>query len=198
MTPSFLYNIAAPAIYAHAEVMVDLWREKTRIADGRPWAGSYDVNSVALDAAMAFAFGEGFRHSMTGPNLEAVRALGDGEIERMRGADMDEAVVFPKGETNEFVKATLVLAKTPGEVQGNPFPRATWMWVNCKPGIRKATRVKEEWIGRELKGSVGRMMRGKEGVGSAVDHMVRRERELAGKDGRVPEYFSRVMKDEVG
>lgn len=199
MTPSFLHNVAAPVIHQHATLMIELWRAKSRIADGRPWAGNDDINHVALDAVMAFSFGGDFKHSMTRPNLDAITQLDARAVEKLRRGDRDEAVEFPQGEVDEVIQATLDLTETVGQVQGNPMPALTWRYVNSKPKIRRATKIKEDYIRKELTDAVERLEGGGEAVvKSAVDHLVLREKELAEKDGRAPAYFSRVMNDEVG
>ena len=158
------------------------------------------MSCVTLDAMMGFSFGEGFELSMTGPNLEAVRRSESEVVGRVRGTGKDEVVEFPTGEIPEFFEACLFLAKVPAQLQGNPLPRLTWAYLNCKPSIRRATRIKDGYIERELGSAVKKMVDGGdegEVVKSAVGNMVRKERELAEKDGRKPAYSSGVMKDEV-
>jgi cytochrome P450 len=53
MTPTFLHKVAGPALHANVGRMVDLWRDKARIAEGRPWHAADDINHVALDAMTA-------------------------------------------------------------------------------------------------------------------------------------------------
>jgi hypothetical protein len=142
---------------------------------------------------------------MTKANLDAVKKLDDSLAVNgfQRGDDeQDAAVVFPTGVGDELIQATLDLTETVGEVQGNPLPALTWAYVNRKPKIRRATRIKEEYIMTELRNAVKRLSeedinKREVVVKSAVDHLVRREKELAAKDGREPAYFSRVMIDEV-
>lgn len=110
----------------------------------------------------------------------------------------DEAVEFPIGRLDELIQATLDLTETVGQVQGNPLPALTWAYVNRKPRIKKATKIKEDYTMKELSDAVKRLEDTAEvGVKSAVDHLVLGEKELADKDNRAPAYFSRVMKDEV-
>ena len=115
MTHSLLHNVTAPVIHQHALLMIELWRAKCRILDGRAWAGNDDMNHVAPDAVMAFAFGEKFKHSMTRPNLDAVRQLDFRAVEQLRRGDLDEAVEFPKGEIDELIQATLDMTGGAGQ-----------------------------------------------------------------------------------
>ena len=200
MAPSFLHNVAGPVIHQEASVMVELWRAKSSIADGRPWIAGEDIDHVSLDAVMAFAFGDGFGHSATRPELEAVKLLDVEAVEALRNTGgRDEAVEFPRGQVDEVLQATLDVTATVEEVQGSPVPRLKWAYVLLKPRIKKATKIKEDYILKELNDSVKRLKRGEgEVVRSAVDHMIVREKSLAQKEGREPEYFSRIMIDEAG
>ncbi|KAI0441397.1 cytochrome P450 monooxygenase [Xylaria telfairii] len=197
MMPSFLHNVAGPALYQSVSAMIDLWREKAVLAAGRPWRATDDVNQMALDAITAFAFGEDFKHKATRPTLEAVRRIGKKVISAIRNAGIDESVVFPKCEEHATLRAIRDLTETVGEVQGNPFPGLTWAYITRKSKIRRAIRLKEDCIAMELRKGLERFEQtaGKV-VKSAIDQMIIREHQLAIKDGRAPDYFSRVMIDE--
>ncbi|KAE8356996.1 cytochrome P450 monooxygenase [Aspergillus coremiiformis] len=198
MTPSFLQNVAGPVIHQHVSTLVDLWRIKSRIADGRPWPAADDINQMALDAVMAFAFGEGFNYNATKPTLEAVRTMSVTMKEAVKRSDRDEPVMFPRGKVDDALQATLDLTETVGELQGNPMPSLTWAYVLRRPKIKEAVKIKEEYIRQELENGVERLHQRREtAVESAVDQMIVRERSLAEKDGKQPDYFSRVMIDEI-
>lgn len=202
MTPSFLHNVAAPSIFLNASALIDLWRVKSHIADGRPWSPFEDVNKVSLDALCSFTFGERFSsaHSATRPAVELMKGLDKEVVERLRStAGLDEAVKFPEGQLDEVLQATLDLTKTVGEVQWSPVPNLMWAYVMRKSWVKKAVKKRDDSIHETLKDAFERMERGEGGVlRSAVDHMTVKEKSLAEKDGRNPDYFSRVMKDEVG
>lgn len=123
MTPSFLHNVAGPVIHQNASVLIELWCIKSRIANGRPWEAAKDINQVALDAVMSFAFGDRFRNSATKAALEVVKGL-DERVERSRG--LDELAEFPPGRIDEVQQAILDLSGTVGEMQGSPLPKLTW------------------------------------------------------------------------
>ncbi|PYI09627.1 cytochrome P450 monooxygenase, partial [Aspergillus sclerotiicarbonarius CBS 121057] len=198
MTPSFLYNVAGPVIHQHVSIMVELWRAKSRIADGRPFAAAEDINQMALDAVTAFAFGQGFDHNATKPTLAAVRSMRLEDKAGVAHMDPDQPVIFPRGEVDEALQATLDLTETVGQVQGNPVPSLTWAYMVRKPKIKRAIEIKEDYIRQELVKGVERLQQGGEMVvNSAVDQMIVRERSLAEKDGRQPDYFSRVIIDET-
>ncbi|KAK7724444.1 hypothetical protein SLS63_008701 [Diaporthe eres] len=201
MTPSFLHHVAGPAIYKNAMALVDLWAAKEAVADGRAWAASGDIDHVSLDAVMAFTFGEKFgnSHSATAPALEAIRAMDSIDFGVLQAFGGPEGPAkFPVSEADEVINSTLELVDTVQDVQGSPFPDLSWKWVNMKPRIRRATKIKQQYITDELRDAIGRLDgSGEESVKSAVDYMVYREKALAEKEGRQPDYFSRIMLDEI-
>ncbi|KUI64500.1 Trichodiene oxygenase [Cytospora mali] len=198
MTPSFLHNIAAPVIYQQVNTLIDLWHAKSRIADGRPWAAGDDINNMALDAVTAFAFGEGFEHNATGPALDAVLKMDASNINRVKHTGQDDPVDFPVGQVDEALQATLDLTETVGKVQGNPAPSLMWRYITNTPKVKKAIKIKEDYIMKELRAGVERLQQAPSGkLQSAIDQMIVREMSLAEKDGRSPDFFSRVMIDET-
>jgi len=199
MTPSFLHNVAGPVIHQSVSRMIDLWRAKSSIANGRPWAAGDDINQMALDAVMAFAFGGKFEHSATRPALEVIGKLDAMTVKTLQRSAPDEPLVFPKGKVDEVLQSTLDLTETVGEVQGNPVPSLMWAYVTRKPKIRRAIQIKEAYINKELRDAAERFHKSPGGaIKSAADYMIEQEKELALKDGREPNYLSRVMVDEVG
>ncbi|KAI0534840.1 cytochrome P450 monooxygenase [Xylaria digitata] len=204
MTPAFLRGIAGPVIHRSTQVLIDLWRVKCRAAEGRPFEAALDLSYAVMDAITAFAFGETFRaqHSTTKPALEALEAFLRIEAEAERDSSVckkggvEEPVQFPRGSVDEVLQAILDLTETIGELQGNPLPKLMWMYVLRKPRISRARCIKEACIRNELESAASRVETAA-GVGSAVDHMVLREKALAEKQKRKPDYLSRAMMDEI-
>lgn len=202
MTPDFINNIAGPVIWQKAGLLIDLWRAKSQIAAGRPFTASEDIDHVALDAVLAFAFGERFGelHSATRPALEATHRISATGLRGLKHtASLDDPVEFMAGTADEFLRASLELVAAVEDVQGTPLPDLHWAYINSKPRIRRATKIKEDYIRKEVEDAVSRLngTTGQDFVRSAVDHMVFRESILAQKEGRKPDFFSRVIIDEV-
>ncbi|KAI1495098.1 cytochrome P450 monooxygenase [Biscogniauxia mediterranea] len=197
MTPSFLHNVVGPVIHQNVCTMIALWQAKCQLASGRPWAAGDDINQMALDAVTAFAFGEGFEHSATLPALQVTQAMSAEAIKDISIMGLDEPVHFPKGQEDYALQATRLLTETVGEVQGNPWPSLTWAYVIRTPKVRTAIKIKEDYIVKEVRKSVGRLEGSKPVIKSAVDQMVVREKDLVEQQGRTPDYFSRIMVDEV-
>lgn len=209
MSPQFLHNVAAQAQYANASTLISLWKRKAEIAENRPFSAHKDIIRTTLDSVHAFAFGEGFEYNATIPQLELLEGLVPDEIQALlregaAGSD-DEVVQFPDAEYHDVVNATLALTESLETVQGTPSMRLTWILLQLKPQHRRAMKIKDACHLKELKRAVSHMnQQGQDGAGdatprirSAVDHMIQREKQLAQKDDRAPEYLSPVMMAEV-
>lgn len=221
MTPSFLHNVSAPVLRQSAQQLVErmfpchvwyglftlilaltcvlptVWRVKARVAGQRPFAANKDVYDFALDAVTSFAFGRQFEHSAVRPAIQALEQMDDtGRRRLLASGSRDDPVAFPRTPLPEILAAVIELTETVMELHGNPLPALTWAYVMRKPRVARANRIKESFIRGELKAAVASMSEGHTAL-SAVEHMVERERALAEKAGRAPDYLSRVMVDEV-
>jgi hypothetical protein len=199
MSPGFLHNAAGPVIYANATNLVKLWELKSGIAGSRPFSVSTDIYHAALDAVLGFAFGESFSASATKPDLKLLESLDHDAVQGLRsGAEGDDAPVsFPEAPKHEAITATLDLATAIEEIQGKPLPHWYWKFIAMRPQLRRAMEVKKNYIQQELVHALERLENEESSAGSAVDLMIRRERKLAEKDGREPDYLSSVIVDEV-
>jgi hypothetical protein len=81
-------------------------------------------------------------------------------------------------------------------MQGSPLPKLTRAYIMRKAHIKRALKIKEDYFSQELKIAVERLEDGQVEQ-SAVNHVMMREKSLAEKEGRKPNYFSRVIMDEV-
>lgn len=198
MMPSYLNNVAGPAIYQTVTDMLQLWRMKSRIADGRPWVASVDVKLMSLDAMMGFAFGPSSEHNATKLTIDTIKKLFATQNRVIKNAA--EPVKFPDIRLDNVLQAMLDLAATVMELHGSPAPYLHWAYLNLKPSIKRAKKIKDDYITQQLKDGLERLdhtVSKTMPVTCAVDQMILRERSLAEKDGREPRHFSNVMMDEV-
>lgn len=203
MKPSFLRDIAGPIIYQSIVGLMDAWVVKCRIANGRPWSAGADVRNAALDAMMGFAFGPESEHNATRSMLEVLNARQDKEDDdtNEQAESRDEPIDLLPEQLSYVLQAMLDLTETVMDIHGSPIPYLKWAYVNRKPRIRKATRCKEQYIAQQVQDAITRMKQATSEdaswVTSATDQVVLRESTLADRDGRAPNYFSRVIFDEV-
>ncbi|KAK1995371.1 cytochrome P450 [Colletotrichum falcatum] len=204
MSPQFLREVAAPTVYAGVMRLVELWNDKARVADGRPFSAETDIYHGALDAVTAFVFGGAFPSSAIRPTMDLVRALADGDVARLRdradGGGVGGPLDFPEGQCDETIKATLNVAASIEQLQGSPIPRLKWWFLEKTPAMRRTMRVKKAYVREEIAKALRRLHE----VGneeskalSAVELVVLRERKLAEIEGRQPDFFSGTIVDEV-
>lgn len=203
MSPQFLNEVAAPTVYAGVSRLIQLWNDKARIAEGRPFSVELDIYYGSLDAVMTFTFGGSFPSSALRPTADLVKGLGAEDIRRLRGSSLssDEALEFPTEECDEKIRATLGVANSLEYLQGSPIPRLKWWFVERLPSLRRVFHVKRTYVREEIYKALNRLQEvGDEEskVLSAVELVVLREKKLAESEGRAPDFFSEIMVDEVG
>lgn len=196
MTPTFLNNVAGPTIYKEAKNFVDLWLAKSKLADGKPFDAETDLHFASWGAVMSFAFGE--RYSRNSQQSDPV-VKEEAEVVNTGGNSFDEPVQFAEPEVSELLRAMLDLMAAPQKVHGSPLPELKWKYVCMTQSFRRANKIKENFITGALVDAVRTLETGasQDWVKCAVDHMVCREKALAAKDGRKPDYTSGIMIDEV-
>lgn len=199
MSPAFLNGVAGPTVHREALELIELWRAKSRIAEGRPWAANDDLDHAVLDAVLGFAYGPTFLHSALEASSTAVKSLNALSIDelRSRASKPEQVMKFPAGKMDEVIRAFIDVTESIEQVQGSIWPSLRWEYVIRRPYMRKARQIKDAFVIEELKGAAKRIESGTDTEKSAVDFMVRREKENASKEGRLPEYCSKVMIDEV-
>jgi hypothetical protein len=201
MSPAFLHDVVGSVIHANALNLIKLWELKAIMADGRPFSAYHDVHSATLDSVLGFAFGEDFPQSAVGPDLALLKTLdGNAKTRILSGVHTDdEPVIFPVAPRQDSIAATLDLCTAMEEIAGRPFQYWKWKYiVTRKPKISRASATKNHYVQRELENAAVRLQTEEShSVRSAVDHMVQREKKMAEKDGRTPDYVSPVMADEV-
>ncbi|RHZ57412.1 uncharacterized protein CDV56_107766 [Aspergillus thermomutatus] len=196
MLPSWLHGVAAPEICQHALSMIELWDFKARLANGRPFEASEDLRRMAMDAVMSFCFGQRFQDMATRPAIEAL------QLKNLGLAKLDESeqpVKFPTTTLGPLLSALDTLFESVGKIRGSPKPSLTWAYILRRPRYAHALRLKNAYISAELQHAVEQLQesKGDDTEKSAVHHMVLREKSLAEKEKREPQYLSRVMMDEL-
>lgn len=200
MSPGFLDGVAAPVIYHHVSNLVRLWEFKAEIAQGRPFAAAADIYNTALDAVHGFAYGQGFKHRAIQPTLDYLERSVQMTTEKLKSTGgLDDPVDFPIQDSDEVIKSAVTITSTFADVQTSPIAYLKWPVLMKMPKLVKAKKIRDDSIRREIQAAVEktRAHADPSTVRSAVDHMVRRERTLADKEGRAPDFFSTTMFDEV-
>jgi hypothetical protein len=206
MLPSVMSSVAGPVIYANTSELIGLWRLKAKLGGGRPFDAHKDIFEGALDAILGVTFGDGFQHHAIRPKVEFLNSLDKAAIAQFgMGAGAmshDEPVDFPEGPKDHVIAAILDLADSLDGMPVAIFPKLRWAWLSRMPNLKRAIKTKKEFIERELDKAMQQQKTEKKTesrapVRSAVDLMVRKEKEMAEKGGREPQFLSPVMNDEV-
>ncbi|KAL2797387.1 cytochrome P450 monooxygenase [Aspergillus keveii] len=217
MGPKFLGDVAAPRVYGCAIDLVRVWRGKVRLGGGRAFSAREDMMYATVDAILKFSFGDAFVHSTLEAQMGMLQGLDCEETVRLnsvpvqgRGkqgaSELDEdtaPAVFGEAPIHPSVRALLNAASIIEELQRSAVPKLTYWWISRKKGYREAQRLKDGYI----RDHIARAVRSLEDSDrdekpgsqfqSAVDLMVAREKQLAQQEGREPDYFSRIMSDEI-
>ncbi|KAJ8132968.1 hypothetical protein O1611_g656 [Lasiodiplodia mahajangana] len=202
MSPKFLNNVAGPVIHRNALNLIRLWHSKAALAGGRPFDGSEDIYHAALDAVLAFSFGETFPHSAISPNLALLEGMNHSQREQLQESSVnaDKPVTFPQAPHDDAIAATLGLATVIEDIQESVVPRWKWWLKEKTTSLSSLIKMRNTYIEKELRNAVTRAERGDTDaseVRSAVDLMVHRETILAAKEGRQPAFLSQTMRDEA-
>jgi hypothetical protein len=198
MTPAFLNQVAAPQIHESTMRLIKLWREKNRLAGGRPFLATRDINHCALDAVLAFTFGTRVNLSATQPQLDLLSSPSSVPIRSGDGDDM-EPVEFPYAPLNPHIEALFTLSNSLETSMKAPTPKLAHWFLRQTKSMKTAWKNKEELLARHIDESLARVKGNSDerAVRCAVDDMVRREIGLAAKEQREPAVHTRVFCDEV-
>ncbi|KAI1427997.1 cytochrome P450 [Xylaria sp. FL1777] len=191
MAPTFISTVSAPEVYKSVCTLIKVWQAKCEMAKGRPFSAHHDITYAALDGIFASSFGLPEPESITIQRLEAVLQWKP-EIP----SNIDEPVPFPDGKIPEIFSAVLTLANSVTDTQLSPAPVLT-SWVLRKfPYMKKATAIKDNYIHNKVEESIALIKKGDDEPRSALHSVLLREREVATKAGRQPDYHKRGISDE--
>ncbi|GAW13304.1 hypothetical protein ANO14919_026850 [Xylariales sp. No.14919] len=191
MAPTFISKVSAPEVYKSLCTLIKVWQAKCDMAKGRPFSAHHDITYAALDGIFASSFGLPEPESITIQRLEAVL-----QWKPVLPSNVDEPVGFPDAEVPQTFSAVLTLANSVTDTQLSPAPVFT-SWVLRKfPYMKKATAIKDNYIHNKVEESIALMRSGDDEPRSALHSVLLRERELASKEGRQPDYHKRAISDE--
>ncbi|KAK4948290.1 hypothetical protein LTR10_012824 [Elasticomyces elasticus] len=195
MSNSFLQNVAAPRIYESTNELLDLWRQKVRLAKGRPFDFKKDVYKAALDMIWAASFGASM--GVTRSQLDHVCGIEQLEVPR----DIDAAMYIPATADPADFEAVMTLSDSTEIPMKSPMPRwHHWLAMKTTPVLVAARKAKDKMIKDRLNEAWRKFSSPETSdcdVRGACDLLVQREVMLAGKEGRLPEYDTQTIRDEL-
>ncbi|KAF4448428.1 hypothetical protein F53441_8151 [Fusarium austroafricanum] len=203
MSPAFLGGVAGPQMWQSTMKLIDLWRVKHRLAQGRPFSVATDLRKAAFEIIWAATFG--FDTGSTTVQTELLESLP--EMKHVTG--IDQAVEFPVAPDPAIFKAGLALNDAMNIGVNSLIPSVQlWLAYNLLPSLRSARALKEKVIQDEIRKAIEKFSKQtdlkfedqgslKRHMKSAVDIVIARELENARKEGRKPELMSRIVQDEL-
>ena len=195
MSPGFLDNVSAPHIYGTARRLVQLWERKIEISQGRPFEISADIHNATCDMITMAAFGVDVNKTQLVAQLSQLAPANNPSLRT--SPDSEEAFEFDPVPLGEDMNAVSLVSDSILIPLKYPFPRlAHFLYRNLNSKMRHAGSVAARFVTREIGNSVARLERD-EPEWCALDQMLARERTIASKEGRKPDYFAQNIKSEV-
>ncbi|RYP45088.1 hypothetical protein DL768_008519 [Monosporascus sp. mg162] len=195
MSPAFLNGVVAPALHAKTLGMLELWQERARLAKGRPFEGDHDLFRATLDIILAATF------ELEAGSIAAHKKLLSQLDEIKLPADRDTPIVFPDAkDPREFTSIRSLLDSV--EIGLNsPLP-TTHMKFALKfyPELSSARKYKDAMIGNRVQKAWEKFSNNpdrNDGVKCAVDLLIQRQAQMAGKENRDMAYDIQAIKGEL-
>ncbi|KAH6838508.1 cytochrome P450 [Chaetomium sp. MPI-CAGE-AT-0009] len=196
MAPSFITEVSGPQLYKAAMTMIKVWELKCGTAEGRPFHAHHDITYMALDTIFAGMFGHPEAESITTNRLQVVSQW-EAKREKKLPSSMDEPVEFPEPALSPIFAAALTLAGSVTDTQLSPAPRLTSWVLRQLPYMKKATALKDKYIRDKVEESLRVMEQDiSTPPRTALHSVLLRERDVAAKEGRQPNYRGRAIADE--
>ncbi|KAH9903589.1 cytochrome P450 [Xylariomycetidae sp. FL2044] len=204
MAPTFVNQISGPAVYNSIYTLIKVWQAKCDVAQGRPFDVHHDLIYSSLDAIVASSFGLPETDSTTFQRLVAL-SRSNPEIP----ADENTPISFPDGTIPKLFSAVLDLEGSITIASRSPAPALARSILGQFPYMRRAKAIKDEYIRDKIRESLalieddgnatppqgGRNTTTTPRI-SALHSVLLREREIAAKEDRQPDYFQRPIFDE--
>ncbi|CAJ2500811.1 Uu.00g036640.m01.CDS01 [Anthostomella pinea] len=191
MAPTFIRTVSAPEVYKSISTLIKVWQVKADMAKGRPFSTHHDITYAALDGIFASSFGLPEEESITKKRLEAIS-----EWKGALPSNADEPVSFPDAEVPQPFASVLILSNSVTDTQLSPAPVLT-SWVLRKfPYMKKAIAIKDDYIRNKVEESMALINKGDTEPRNALHSVCLREKEVAEKEGRQPDYQKRGIADE--
>ena len=188
MSPHFVYDVVGPALHASTMDLVALWKERMRLARGRPFDAEQDIIRNLVDVIIKVTFG----YDLGAIERQTSRISTLHNIELPQTAD--EPAVFPIAEDPDAYTTVRTLVDSLHIAQNSPFPRQHLTFaLKFYPSLRSAWNWKNNMIRQRLDEAWQKFSTNADQddkVKSATDLLVQREAQMAKKENRKPQYHT--------
>ena len=166
------------------------------IADGHPFEAQSDIRSTFLDVIVAVSFGLSDSKSDILAQVCHIRSTPI----PVRPSDANAPIQFTRYPLDPELQAVVDLTRIIEVAFQFPFPKIShWLW-KFKPHVKRAFETRNAMTRREVQASLvrlGQQEGAKKSPRCALDQMLIREEVSAKEAGRVPDYHSQMIADEV-
>ncbi|USP77758.1 cytochrome P450 monooxygenase [Curvularia clavata] len=196
ISSAFLNSVAAQQLHTNFSDLITLWSEKMRLSEGRAFNVKADVYNTALEAIWACLFGLEGQQTVTREQIEMLSQLKNVTLPSSKNKE----AVFDGATVPPAFDAIFELAESLENVVKSPLPRMTGLYMRyIDSGTRRKIKLKDDVIHEQITKAEKRMeiSESKDKIHAAVDHMLRREKMVAEKQNRNPDYHSKYMSAEL-
>ncbi|KFA72674.1 hypothetical protein S40288_03376 [Stachybotrys chartarum IBT 40288] len=200
MSAGFLHNVAGRQMWKVMKTVVQLWREKARLAGEHSFDAAEDIKRAALDIIWSATFG-----SETG-TVQAQYELLKGVEHIDLPPNVETPIVLPVAADPQACTSIVAVMNSIRIPLNSLLPQFHhWFALKFYPSLVAAGRHKDEMIGSALKAAEHKFSNqnleddvpSTAGLESAVDLVIAKEIKLAQKEGRVPVVDSQTIRDEL-
>ncbi|KAI1173283.1 cytochrome P450 [Nemania sp. FL0916] len=196
MSPGFLNGVVAPSIHSAIRNVLDLWKLKCRIAEGRPVQVDEDIIRGVVDVVLSVSYGLQVETIKT--QINAILSSGE---ELLDSGGHDTPVVFPEAEDPKIYQSVRTLIDSIQIGMSSPMPRQHMQFaLSFYPSLVSSRKYLDEVITQKLRATYQKFTtnsNSKNQVTCAMDLLVQAEIELATKEARPLQYDTPVIKDEL-
>ncbi|KAK5997603.1 Cytochrome P450 monooxygenase TRI13 [Cladobotryum mycophilum] len=195
MSPAFLNGVVGPVIHAKTQSMLTLWRERARLAQGRPFEGDHDLFRATLDVILSATF------ELEAGSIAAQTKLLSRLDTIALPADVDTPVEFPTAKDPQEFTSIRSLLDSVEIALNSPFPTAHLSFaLNFYPELSSARKYKDGMIAERVQRAwkkFGENADQDDKVACAVDLLIQRQAQMAKKENRNLGYDVQAIKGEL-
>ncbi|KAL3426498.1 cytochrome P450 [Phlyctema vagabunda] len=197
MSTPFLNNVAAYRVHENTVDLINLWRQKIRLAPSHVFDVYKDVQYCTVDTIWAATFGESLGISKSQGDY-----LCNFDHIPLPANSNKIAAEIPTGEFPEAWHSLTTIVQSFDIPMNSPLGRHHhWLAIKLYPPYRRAIASRNRHVGQRIQqawDTFGSGNGANEGKGRcAVDLVVEQEAALAKKEDRVPDRTSKFLFDEM-
>jgi len=186
--------VNAPHTYVVACNLLDLWRLKARLANGRPFDVVNDIVEFSFDSILSAATGLGPEGGDIKRQLSYLEEIGTCIFQP--DSIIGEVMVFPSAGTSTKLAALTVNEESLWKGFYMPWPRLYHAINNLRPSVRHAGQTLRGYIESQITRAIPRLTQGS-GPECALDYVIGREIKAAQQAGREPMLDDPRIRDEI-